>query len=130
MVRGIIVPDMRSASQDTIDRHGLMSLAEASEIVGYSQEATLILVRRGDLLAIDRSGRPRFPGFQFCDGQVAPEIKYLNMVAMLSEMDSADLFFWMVRPCPQLEDETPADVFCYDPERVLAVARNVLNSGW
>lgn len=130
MVKGIIVPDARTETQDTIDRHGLLTLAETSSIVGYPAESTLVLVRRGDLLAVERSGLPRFPGFQFIDGGVAPQIKYLNLIAMLSGMDSADLFFWMVSPCKALDDQTPADVFTYDPDGVLAVARTALNSGW
>lgn len=130
MVKGIIIPDLRTATQDCIDRHGLLTLAETAERVGYTAEATLLLVRRGDLLAVERAGAPRFPGFQFTDGGVHPNIFHLNMVAALSGLESADLFFWMVRPCKALDEQMPADVFEYDPDGVLAVARSVLNSGW
>lgn len=106
---------------------GLLGAAEAGERLGSSSKAARNLAgsrhRAGDLLAIRRGNRDRFPGFQFrTDGSPVPVVRVLLDLSAQHGWSESDLFLWLVTPTGRLDDARPVDVMLSGAEDAVASA--------
>ena len=94
---------------------GLLSGTEVGERMGSSSKSSPRNLastrhRAGELLAIRRGNRLKFPGFQFAaDGSPLPVIGVLRRLSVQHGWSESDLFLWLVAPTGRLDDVRPVD---------------------
>lgn len=118
---------------------GLLGAAEVGERLGSSSKSARNLAgskhRAGDLLAIRRGNRDKFPGFQFRpDGSPMPVVRLLRTLSSRHGWSESDLFLWLVTPAGSLDGLRPVDVMQSasgdDETRVLAAAELEMATEW
>lgn len=118
---------------------GLLGAAEAGERLGSASKAARNLAgskhRSGDLLAIRRGNRDKFPGFQFDrDGSPRPVISELRQLATRHGWSESDLFLWLVTPAGSLDGIRPVDLILDESKaseiRVVAAAELEMSTEW
>ncbi|WP_348631725.1 hypothetical protein [Mesorhizobium sp. M1D.F.Ca.ET.234.01.1.1] len=79
--------------------------------------------RRGEVVALRKGGRKHvFPLAQFVDGRPAPGIG--DVLAVITSPRLA--WFWLIRPCPELDGRTPIEMLREDMiEDVVRAARGL-----
>ena len=114
-------------AQDTPDTGS----PQAGERLGSSSTTPRNLAgskhRSGDLLAIRRGNRLKYPGFQFrSDGTVTPGVRELRPISADHGWSESDLFLWMVVSTGRLDDSRPIDLLLSgsntDQDRVVVAA--------
>ena len=94
---------------------GLLTGTEVGECLGSSSKSSPMNLasarhRAGELIAISRGKRLKFPGFQFAaDGSPLPIIGVLRRLSEHHDWSESDLFLWLVTPTGRLNDVRPVD---------------------
>lgn len=101
--------------RDVAAEFGLLTATEVGERLGSSSKAARNLAsarhRSGELLAIRRGNRLKYPGFQFGpDGSPNPAIRILRTLSQRHNWAESDLFLWLATPAGRLHDARPIDV--------------------
>lgn len=86
-----------------------LSLEEVAELLDEDEAGVSRRVDSGELLAVDSSGRPRFPKWQFRGGSALPGMSSLVNAIESSEMDTVSVGNFMLDPNDELDDLAPVD---------------------
>lgn len=119
---------------------GLLSGTEVGERLGSSSKSSPRNLasarhRAGELLAIRRGNRLKFPGFQFlADGSPLPVIGVLRRLSEHHDWSESDLFLWLVTPTGRLGDVRPVDALRSESadtqEKVVRAAELEMSTEW
>lgn len=88
---------------DTLSRN------EIAETLGIGPSRVSHRVRDGDLYAVRRNGKPRFPRWQIRNGAELPGLRTLVPVLELEGLDPVSVATFMTVPNDELADHSPAD---------------------
>lgn len=125
--------------RDASHEFGMLTASEVGRLLGSSSKAARNLAgsrhRSGELLAIRRGNRDRFPGFQFGpDGTPLLAIRGLRAASHRHGWSESDLFLWLVAPAGSLDGRRPVEFLLSGPEsahdRVLAAAELEMSTEW
>ncbi|NMR28101.1 hypothetical protein [Crystallibacter degradans] len=114
---------------------GLLTSTQVSAAVGSSTPNRSFASdqrKAGKLIAIERPGGLRYPGFQF-DREthaVRPVIRELIRTARTAGRTDASLALWMVAPTGYLDGDRPVDRLTDDPEAVVDAAGESFSAEW
>lgn len=100
-----------------------MSREDVSGAIGIDVSNVSRRTSNGQLYAVYRDGRPRFPRWQFRDGETLPGLAPIVDCLERLELDPVSVGTFMVRPNDELEDLRPVDYLAADgePESVVAL---------
>lgn len=104
---------------------GLLDATAVAKLLGAHDAA--------ELLVVQLSGEPRYPGFQFDQQarQVKPAIRELLELASSMGRTADGVALWLVGFTTYLGDGVrPVDLIDSEPERVLEAARNAWGAEW
>ncbi|WP_404385922.1 hypothetical protein LL946_06370 [Knoellia locipacati] len=116
------------AWRDLADQWGTWSSAEIARAVGNTNKNphdwATAQVRNGKLLAVTRSNRLVFPGYQVNPSTGAPSTVLPDILALLrtSGWDDDSIALWFTSPQGTADGAVPAEILHSDPQRVLAAA--------
>ena len=119
---------------------GLLTATEVGERMGSSSKTSTRNLastrhRAGELLAIRRGNRLKFPGFQFTDdGSPLPAIAVLRRLSTQHDWAESDVFLWLVTPSGRLDNVRPVDVLrsgvADAPDQVVRAADLEMSTEW
>jgi len=117
--------------RDLESRHPILDGVQVGQLAGSRAENkweyASSLRRQRRVLAVQRGGQYAYPQFQFANsGRVRPVMQQL--LAALSEWDSADIALWMDSPNGYLGGATPIDRID-DEQAVFSAAANAAHAG-
>ena len=119
---------------------GMLTGTEVGERIGSSSKSSPRNLasarhRAGELLAIRRGNRLKFPGFQFAaDGSPLPIIGVLRRLSEHHDWSESDLFLWLVTPTGRLDDVRPVDALRLESadaqDKVVRAAELEMSTEW
>ena len=86
-----------------------LSQEEAAHLLNRDKTVLSQRVSDGQLLAVQRDGRPRFPTWQFHKGEALPGMSEIIGALSSAEMDIVSLGNFMTRPNDELDGLSPVD---------------------
>ena len=100
-----------------------LSREEAAHLLNRDKSVVSRRVSNGQLLAVQRDGRPRFPSWQFYQGKVLPGMSEIIGTLSSAEMDIVSLGSFMTRPNDELDGLSPVDYLVGggDPDEIVAL---------
>lgn len=100
-----------------------LSREEASHLLNRDKTVVSRRVSNGQLLAVQRDGRPRFPPWQFHKGEALPGMSEIIAALSSAEMDTVSLGNFMTRPNDELDGLSPVDYLVGggDPDDIAAL---------
>ncbi|MBB0967452.1 hypothetical protein G6016_00440 [Dietzia aerolata] len=107
-----------------------LNLDEATKLLRRDTTVVSRQVSSCQLLAVQWDGRPRFPSWQFHEGNALPGMAGIVEALSSAEMDAVSLGNFMTRPNDELDGLSPVDFLVGggDPNEIVAlhdaVARN------
>lgn len=109
---------------------GTLSREEAAQLLDRDESVVSRRVSNGQLLAVYRDGRPRFPRWQFHNGQALPGLPAVIDALSTLEMNTVAVSSFMVRPNDELDGLPPVDYLVGggDPEAVVALLESMARS--
>lgn len=100
-----------------------LSREETGKLLAVDDTNVSRRAKKGQLYAIYRDGRPRFPRWQFRGGSALPGLTPIVACLDRLELDPVSVATFMARPNDELEDHRPVDYLAAggDPEAVIAL---------
>lgn len=100
-----------------------LSREDAAHALGIDETNISRRAKKGQLYAVYRDGRPRFPRWQFRDGAVLPGLTTIVECLDGLELDPVSVATFMVRPNDEFDDHSPVDYLAAggDPDAVVAL---------
>lgn len=125
----IAIRDREQGWRDVAERYGLLTSHDAAKMAGSTaknpSEWASQRVRSGRLIAVTRSGRNLFPGFQFDErGQERRGLQPILTAFADADWDSESIVLWFTAPNGYLGHRDPADLIAEAPDAVLEAALN------
>lgn len=110
---------------------GMLSESEASAQINSGDPSSGAAAARaaGRVLAVNRSERLLFPGFQFDGGGVRPVIAHIITKGKARGRSELGLVEWMMSPTTYLDGKRPVDVI-EDPDQLLRAADAAFGVEW
>ncbi|MDV8001453.1 hypothetical protein [Rhodococcus sp. IEGM 1408] len=107
-----------------------LSRDEAAHLLNRDRTVVSRRVSNGQLLAVQRDGRPRFPSWQFYKGEALPGMSEIIGALTSAEMDTVSLGNFMTLPNDELDGLSPVDYLVGggDPEVIAALLDAVARS--
>ncbi|MBB1031891.1 hypothetical protein G6027_13560 [Dietzia sp. SLG310A2-38A2] len=99
-----------------------LSREEAGELLDVDDTNVSRRAKKGQLYAIYRDGRPRYPRWQFRDGTALPGLAPIVACLERLELDPVSVATFMVRPNDELDDHSPVDYLAAGGEPGAVVA--------
>lgn len=111
---------------------GLLNSTQLAESVGARVHRSYASDQRkaGRLLAVERTNRLLYPGFQIDNGKIRPVISQLLTLGKEHEESEADIIFWLCSPTTYLRGGGRPVDHLGDPELVLETARKSWGAIW
>lgn len=100
-----------------------LSRGEAGKLLDVDGTNVSRRAKKGQLYAIYRDGRPRFPRWQFRGGTALPGLAPIVACLQRLELDPVSVATFMARPNDELDNQRPVDYLVAggDPEAVVAL---------
>ena len=117
--------------QELDGEFGLLDHAGAAQALnGFAGEPAR-LHEKGALLAVDRHGNLRYPGFQFEGGRSRAMISDLITLGRRYDLSDADIVMWLCVPTTYLrQEDRPVDHLANEPDLVLKIAAAAWGVEW
>ncbi|PRY69063.1 hypothetical protein B0I08_103269 [Glaciihabitans tibetensis] len=135
----VVSPEIASSLAETeifwrqlSEEFGLLSSLEVAALVGAKTHRSYAsdLRKAGKLVAVARTNKLLYPGFQFDGGAVRPVIKDLTEIAARHEKPERELIYWLCTATTYMpNDARPVD-FLDDPDLVAAAADQAWGVVW
>ncbi|MFJ5873018.1 hypothetical protein DQ226_18425 [Dietzia maris] len=100
-----------------------LSREEAGKLLDVDDTNVSRRAKKGQLYAIYRDGRPRYPRWQFRGGTALPGLAPIVACLEQLELDPVSVATFMARPNDELDDHSPVDYLAAggEPEAVVAL---------
>jgi len=107
-----------------------LSREEAARVLNRDKSVVSRRVSNGQLLAVQRDGRPRFPSWQFHKGEALPGMSEIIAALSSAELDIVSLGNFMTRPNDELDGLSPIAFLVGggDPDEIVALLGAVARS--